>query len=419
MIDSAIQALIDAARTGDGDLVTWAELKEILEALKGQTSLTDLSPTEGQVAKYVSGSWTAANDESGAGASKWTDAGTYIYPTNGEKIVINDTPESGLNWFQYKETTSGASESLIEYLKPYNFGTVYSGGTWGTAAGFIRGFQLSGASNPVSSRPNVTITTLGYNSTLGGGRVYTGEARWQEGLETNYDINTEAFFERHYGNFTPNGGGGEFRLYSIYCERDGGGATHNFSGTQFSWGEWNNDPLTQEAYFSGNQGGQFNFRACDGASGAYISIGTAGDADKDIAYMESQDARFVIGHIDVTDAQSQVLTQRTEFINHVWIGQLVGYGGGVNQQRALLLGGYQITENQTTGRDALLVTQPASRERVAYIGTSDSDYTIIINKAGAQLKAYGNYTNDANAASGGVPVGGIYRNGSALQIRVT
>ncbi|HNC90519.1 MAG TPA: hypothetical protein PL000_16425, partial [Anaerolineales bacterium] len=30
-----------------------------------------------------------------------------------------------------------------------------------------------------------------------------------------------------------------------------------------------------------------------------------------------------------------------------------------------------------------------------------------------------NYANDAAAAAGGVPVGGVYRNGSVLQIRVT
>lgn len=30
----------------------------------------------------------------------------------------------------------------------------------------------------------------------------------------------------------------------------------------------------------------------------------------------------------------------------------------------------------------------------------------------------GNYANDAAAASGGVPVGGLYRNGSVLMIRV-
>ena len=36
----------------------------------------------------------------------------------------------------------------------------------------------------------------------------------------------------------------------------------------------------------------------------------------------------------------------------------------------------------------------------------------------AGLQALGNYANDAAAATGGVAVGGLYRNGSVLMIRV-
>lgn len=35
------------------------------------------------------------------------------------------------------------------------------------------------------------------------------------------------------------------------------------------------------------------------------------------------------------------------------------------------------------------------------------------------LKTLGNFTTDANAAAGGVPIGGIYRNASQLCVRVT
>jgi hypothetical protein len=38
--------------------------------------------------------------------------------------------------------------------------------------------------------------------------------------------------------------------------------------------------------------------------------------------------------------------------------------------------------------------------------------------AGPKLSGLGNYTNDAAAAAGGVPVGGVYRNASALMVRV-
>ena len=35
------------------------------------------------------------------------------------------------------------------------------------------------------------------------------------------------------------------------------------------------------------------------------------------------------------------------------------------------------------------------------------------------LKALGNYANDAAAATGGVQIGSMYRNGSALMVRVS
>lgn len=39
--------------------------------------------------------------------------------------------------------------------------------------------------------------------------------------------------------------------------------------------------------------------------------------------------------------------------------------------------------------------------------------------AAPKLSGLGNYANDGAAAAGGVPVGGVYRNGSALMVRVT
>jgi hypothetical protein len=55
-------------------------------------------------------------------------------------------------------------------------------------------------------------------------------------------------------------------------------------------------------------------------------------------------------------------------------------------------------------------------------GASTSTLRMTIDSAGRVIIAIagvGNYTSDANASAGGVPVGGLYRNGSALQIRVT
>jgi hypothetical protein len=56
-------------------------------------------------------------------------------------------------------------------------------------------------------------------------------------------------------------------------------------------------------------------------------------------------------------------------------------------------------------------------------GTLVSDVTpaILENKSlkAPTLQSIPNYANDAAAATGGVPVGGVYRNASVLQVRVT
>lgn len=49
MTAAAIQALIDAARTGPSDLVTWAELKAILEGLKDQDAVYTFNSRQGTV----------------------------------------------------------------------------------------------------------------------------------------------------------------------------------------------------------------------------------------------------------------------------------------------------------------------------------------------------------------------------------
>jgi hypothetical protein len=51
---------------------------------------------------------------------------------------------------------------------------------------------------------------------------------------------------------------------------------------------------------------------------------------------------------------------------------------------------------------------------IAFRNNADSATTLLIGDG-----ALGNYANDAGAAAGGVAVGQMYRNGSALQIRVT
>ena len=57
--------------------------------------------------------------------------------------------------------------------------------------------------------------------------------------------------------------------------------------------------------------------------------------------------------------------------------------------------------------------------------TDPADRTGLVTKdwydylAGLNITNLKNFANDAAAAAGGVPVGGFYRNGSVVQVRVT
>lgn len=55
------------------------------------------------------------------------------------------------------------------------------------------------------------------------------------------------------------------------------------------------------------------------------------------------------------------------------------------------------------------------------VSDPDSNTTgvVVETKSGPVIAVpLGNYTNDAAAATGGVPLGGLYRNGSVLMVRV-
>ena len=47
------------------------------------------------------------------------------------------------------------------------------------------------------------------------------------------------------------------------------------------------------------------------------------------------------------------------------------------------------------------------------------DWLVRLQAVLGTLSALGNFANDAAAATGGVAIGGLYRNGSVVQIRVT
>ena len=66
------------------------------------------------------------------------------------------------------------------------------------------------------------------------------------------------------------------------------------------------------------------------------------------------------------------------------------------------------------------ITSGTNKFNLYVAGTAPSYFAGKVNLAGgATLPGLGNYANDAAAAIGGVPVNGIYRNGSVLMVRVS
>ena len=55
--------------------------------------------------------------------------------------------------------------------------------------------------------------------------------------------------------------------------------------------------------------------------------------------------------------------------------------------------------------------QPTEQQKLSFRNTFD-----VYGKTGYILS---NFANDAAAASGGIQIGGLYRNGSVVQVRVT
>lgn len=77
----------------------------------------------------------------------------------------------------------------------------------------------------------------------------------------------------------------------------------------------------------------------------------------------------------------------------------------------------------TGGFSVALVAVGNSQVRLPLTGTlaTVGNPETLLNKTldAPSITNLGNYANDAAAATGGVPVGGVYRNGSVLQVRVS
>jgi hypothetical protein len=184
MTDAAIQALIDAAKIGDGDVVTWAEMQAILEGFKSQVSLTDISASLNQIPKWNGSAWVAADDET-------ADAGTGL--NSDQTLTADRTYTLGL----HTQTWDGGDTSGSDPMWVWNDdlpGTGTATRTWLKINGLRKnGYTKNWYMNQSSQRSGAgtiynEVMTMGWNLSAGGGLADAGVGE-AIGLsfESNYD----------------------------------------------------------------------------------------------------------------------------------------------------------------------------------------------------------------------------------------
>jgi hypothetical protein len=166
----------------------------------------------------------------------------------------------------------------------------------------------------------------------------------------------------------------------------------------------------------------------------WIGINSSGD---DLSIVNANDAGVPIGNVLVISRATGIITGNPVFGDTVTIGQLnVGNGGG--QHLIANNGGVnfaKIFACQTGGLERWQWGSDTSTEsgsnaganfflsRYNDAGTSIGNPLAIVRSSGAfimaDLQVSTSYANDAAAATGGVALGQLYRNGSVVQIRVT
>jgi len=108
-------------------------------------------------------------------------------------------------------------------------------------------------------------------------------------------------------------------------------------------------------------------------------------------------------------------------------GSIYYYSPGSDQQLIVSLGGViqsPGTDYTVSGSQITFTTAPVASLTcfIVALGQSINVGTpgpATVTPSTLNLAGLGNYANDTAAASGGVAINGIYRNGSVLQIRVT
>ena len=224
MTDAAIQALIDAAKTGDGDLVTWAELKAILEGMKGQGSLEDLgTPVTGKIAKVVGGAWAQADEAGGGGGLTVTGTPSVgkipkVQP-DGTTVSWDDdmgvapgTFGGTLNEVLIAGNTTSRNIAFDKTITTPVSNGQGDGHTWFSIAPLAK-TGVTGAGAPSTFYWNHSslfqdnsvneVMHFGWNIAPGGGSVNTAIPGIGESWESNYKPFTNRYVEKHEFYITP------------------------------------------------------------------------------------------------------------------------------------------------------------------------------------------------------------------------
>jgi hypothetical protein len=122
---------------------------------------------------------------------------------------------------------------------------------------------------------------------------------------------------------------------------------------------------------------------------------------------DSNDYVIIPAGIKVIDTNNSELYFATA-TSGIAIAQFSGINGAPNATTA----SYALTA--TSASYALTATSASFASTASYLNPIQSSYVIL-----SQVSASLNYADDTAAAAGGVPLGGLYRNGNFILIRIS
>lgn len=212
-----------------------------------------------------------------------TSTGTLRVDTAALRVLFGSSGSGGSQDIASVLGVGNATGNRIEYINgevsglqetfkysPSNAGTAYSG--FGRAQGFHGGWARVNGVNG-SGRPNVVGTILGYNHTLGGGRIVTDEAGFGFRAETHFETGGQQLFEFHLPEVTASDGT-QRRPFSLYINKATAGTAVNFLATD----AFNVSNNSAQNVFNFNSSGNFELKGY--GTGTQLTLEKAATGEK-------------------------------------------------------------------------------------------------------------------------------------------